>query len=460
MPFYVGSPPAPGRRVCAVALLAGPLCARTAKQHVPFELRLRDWPIRVGVTIGPRLAVPTASNISSPLTDIDATMFRDRSRLVARHRSWHDRHRPARSRWRCLHHDWLQRDSRDRRGDRAGRRGCSMPRPRKQRATSCARAGVAAESPIGTARSTPARTTAGYRDRRRTGKQVWSVMTLDPEGRPLSPVRRERSTARSPSALAARDIASVRGYVTAYDAETGKQLWRFYTVPAIRRRASKTTPWRWPRRPGPATGGNKAVAAPCGTPSPMIPSRRIFIGTGNGSSVEPQDPQRRARATTCSFARSSRSMPRPASTSGTTRSSPARAGTTTRRWTCRWPTLMIDGKPRKVVMQAPKNGFFYVIDRTTGKLISAEPFAKVNWASKIDTTTGRPVECPNIRYESGPITFVAGCTRCAQLAALFVQPEDRAHLHAGLSTCRSRTTIAASTSSTGSARRATRMTLA
>src|SRR3546814_20538111 len=64
-------------------------------------------------------------------------------------------------------------------------------------------------------------------------------------------------------------------------------------------------------------------------------------------------------------------------------------------------TLESDGAPRKVLLQAPKNGFFYVIDRTNGKLISAEPFAKVTWASKIDLTTGRPVEMPGARYENG-----------------------------------------------------------
>jgi quinohemoprotein ethanol dehydrogenase len=63
--------------------------------------------------------------------------------------------------------------------------------------------------------------------------------------------------------------------------------------------------------------------------------------------------------------------------------------------------LTIDGKPRKVVMQAPKNGFFYVIDRTNGQLISAEKIAKVTWASKIDLTTGRPVENPDARFAGG-----------------------------------------------------------
>jgi quinohemoprotein ethanol dehydrogenase len=65
-------------------------------------------------------------------------------------------------------------------------------------------------------------------------------------------------------------------------------------------------------------------------------------------------------------------------------------------------TLAIDGRQRKVLMQAPKNGFFYVIDRLNGKLISAAKLGKVTWADHIDLKTGRPVENPNIRYETGP----------------------------------------------------------
>src|SRR3546814_899854 len=56
--------------------------------------------------------------------------------------------------------------------------------------------------------------------------------------------------------------------------------------------------------------------------------------------------------------------------------------------------LSIDGRIRKVLMTAPKNGFFYVLDRTNGRLISADPIAKVTWASHIDLKTGRPVENP------------------------------------------------------------------
>ena len=53
--------------------------------------------------------------------------------------------------------------------------------------------------------------------------------------------------------------------------------------------------------------------------------------------------------------------------------------------------LTIDGTPRKVVMQANRNGFLYVLERATGKLLAANKFVKVTWAERVDMTTGRPV---------------------------------------------------------------------
>jgi quinohemoprotein ethanol dehydrogenase len=64
--------------------------------------------------------------------------------------------------------------------------------------------------------------------------------------------------------------------------------------------------------------------------------------------------------------------------------------------------LTIGGRERKVLMQAPKNGFFYVLDRVTGEFISAAPYAKVTWATHIDPKTGRPVETPEARYGKKP----------------------------------------------------------
>ncbi|MFI4981416.1 MAG: PQQ-binding-like beta-propeller repeat protein, partial [Nevskiales bacterium] len=71
-------------------------------------------------------------------------------------------------------------------------------------------------------------------------------------------------------------------------------------------------------------------------------------------------------------------------------------------------TLEIDGKPRKVLMQAPKNGFFYAIDRETGKVISAGKTTEISWAKGIDIKTGKPIENPGIRYESGRIDIWPG----------------------------------------------------
>jgi PQQ-dependent dehydrogenase (methanol/ethanol family) len=70
--------------------------------------------------------------------------------------------------------------------------------------------------------------------------------------------------------------------------------------------------------------------------------------------------------------------------------------------------LTLDGKPRKVIMQAPKNGFFYVLDRLTGELLSAEPYAKVTWARGVDKSTGRPIETKQARYTDRVTTLFPG----------------------------------------------------
>lgn len=61
-----------------------------------------------------------------------------------------------------------------------------------------------------------------------------------------------------------------------------------------------------------------------------------------------------------------------------------------------------DGAMRKVLMQAPKNGLFYVLDRATGELLAADKIATANWASHVDMKTGRPVETGLADYEQQP----------------------------------------------------------
>ena len=86
--------------------------------------------------------------------------------------------------------------------------------------------------------------------------------------------------------------------------------------------------------------------------------------------------------------------------------------------------LTINGRPRKVIMQANKNGFYYVIDRLTGEFISAGPFATVTWAKGIDPKTGRPIVNPEAYYGTEADLDFARRRRRAQLVADVVQSGD------------------------------------
>lgn len=196
--------------------------------------------------------------------------------------------------------------------------------------------------------------------------------------------------------------SNMRGYVTAYDQATGKQIWRFYTVPgspeenkgnAAMEQAAKTwgTAEYWKTGAG-GTAWNGLTFDP--------ELNRIYVGTGNAGPYNPaiRDPNGGDDLYICSIVALDADTgkyiwhyqinPR----EGWDYKATANIIET---------TLSIDGKPRKILMQSPTNGFFYVIDRETGKLISAEKTGKVTWADHIDLNTGRPVEAPNIRYEKG-----------------------------------------------------------
>lgn len=199
-----------------------------------------------------------------------------------------------------------------------------------------------------------------------------------------------------------------RGYITAYDTKTGKQLWRFFVAPGspsenagdpVMEMAAKTWSGEYWKT---GTGGTVWNAF---TYDPELD--RVYLGTGNSG---PYNPAVRSPgdgdnlflvsivavdAKTGKYIWHYQMNPREA-------------------WDYKAVTniqladLVIDGKSRKVLMQAPTNGFFYVIDRESGKLLSAEKIGKVTWAERIDLATGRPVEAPNIRYENGPVVVYPG----------------------------------------------------
>ena len=195
----------------------------------------------------------------------------------------------------------------------------------------------------------------------------------------------------------------VRGYITAYDTETGAQRWRWFTVPgdpakpfedASMARAAKT--WDPSGKYWEAGGGGTAWDTLTFDPELNL----MYVGTGNGSP----------------WARSKRS---PAGGDNLYLASIVALNPDTGKYVWHYQEtpgdnwdftssqpmiladLKIDGVARKVILHAPKNGFFFVIDRTNGKFISAKNFVEVNWATGYDTN-GRPMETPEARVVDRP----------------------------------------------------------
>ena len=235
----------------------------------------------------------------------------------------------------------------------------------------------------------------------KNGKPVWSVMTLAADS--------VANITGAPRVFAGRviigfnggDYASIRGYVSTYDAETGKLLWRFYTVPsdpakgfedATQAKSAKTWRGNWWQFGGGGAVWN-AITYDAETDT-------VFIGTGNGS---PWNKKVRSPGESDDLFLSSI-----VALDGRTGAyrwhyqvNPGETWDYDAAMDMPLATLTIGGRARKVVLQAPKNGFFYVIDRLTGELISADPYVKVTWATRVDLRTGRPVEVHGDRYENG-----------------------------------------------------------
>ena len=231
----------------------------------------------------------------------------------------------------------------------------------------------------------------------KTGKEVWDVNTIDPE--------KPYTITGAPRAVKGKILIGnggaeygVRGYVTAYDAETGEQAWRFYTVPgnpadgfedATQEMAAKTWTGEWWKMGGGGTVWDSITYDP--------DLDLVYLGVGNGS---PWDRDLRSPDGGDNLFLSSIVALKPDTGEYVWhyQTTPGDTWDFTATQHIMLLDLEIDGQMRKVLVQAPKNGFFYVIDRETGKLISANNYVPVNWATKIDLETGRPVEAEGARY--------------------------------------------------------------
>lgn len=232
-----------------------------------------------------------------------------------------------------------------------------------------------------------------------TGAELWSSMTVDPS-EPLM-------ITGAPKAFrglvvignGGTEFGATRGYVDAYDAVTGLRMWRWWVVPGnpadafeneAMAMAAETWNGEWWEHGG---GGNVWHGI---TYDPDFD--QVLIGTGNGSPWN-----QRIRS--------------PGGGDNLFLSSVVALDATTGKYKWHYQTtpgetwdynsnmdivladLEVGGREVKAALHAPKNGFFYVIDRSDGSLISAQNFAHVTWATGIDMETGRPIEVPGARYQ-------------------------------------------------------------
>jgi len=240
-----------------------------------------------------------------------------------------------------------------------------------------------------------------------TGKVVWDVQTISKD--------QDYSITGAPRIAKGKVIIGnaggeygVRGFVTAYDAETGKQIWRWYTVPGdpskpfenkAMEAAAKTWAGDWWKLGG---GGNVWDGI---TYDPEL--NMVYIGIGQGGPWVQgfRDPMSKDNLYLCSIVALKADTGEYVWHFQTT---PADEWDYDATQGMTLADIKIDGKLRHVIMQAPKNGYFYVLDRKTGQFISGAPYVKVTWSTGLDPKTGRPHEAPGMRYEKEPIETSPG----------------------------------------------------
>ncbi len=228
---------------------------------------------------------------------------------------------------------------------------------------------------------------------RKTGKEIWSTRFGDPKagvsgtGAPL--------LANGVVIIGAGGAEyGIRGFLDGYDPQTGERLWRHFTIPLAGEPGSDT----WPDKAKRAKGGSSWTT---GSYDPELDL--VFWGIGNPAPWDPLDRKGDNLYTDTIMA----IRPKTGEMVWFYQMSPNDPFDHDGTNALVQAELIVQGKPTKVVMQAGRNGFFYVLERATGKLVGANKYVKVTWADHIDMESGRPVwSAATKEIINGPATVV------------------------------------------------------
>ncbi len=248
----------------------------------------------------------------------------------------------------------------------------------------------------------------------KTGKQVWATDTV-PDSLGLGEMSTHYSIAMAPRVAKGKVFIGagggefgVRGFIAAFDAETGKEAWRFWTVPGdpakgfetpALEKAAKTWRGEWWKNGGGGSVWDATVYDPV--------TDLLYVGTGNGGPWNSKE--RAANGGDNLYVASIVALkPDTGEYVWHYQETPADSWDYDAVSPMMTADLDFNGTKKHVIIQPSKNGMLYVLEAANGKLLSADPFTQVNWNTGVDMKTGRPKVVPAARYENEPWNLAPG----------------------------------------------------
>jgi quinohemoprotein ethanol dehydrogenase len=240
-----------------------------------------------------------------------------------------------------------------------------------------------------------------------TGKPVWEARVAYPQDNYTLTMAPRIAKGKVIIGAAGSELL-VRGFFSAYDADTGKLAWRFYTVPGdpskpfenpALKKAAETWGGDWWK----LGGGGSVWDGMAYDPEADL----FYVGTGNGGPwpEELRKSKGKDNLYVCSILAV---KPETGELKWYFQAVPGDSWDFDSVQQLLLADITVKGKPRKVIMQANKDGFYYVLDRVTGQFISGQPFAQVTWAKGLDEVTGRPIVNQEAHYGTESITLAPG----------------------------------------------------